>query len=40
MPTKIPGVAQGYRGGNQAGFVLGPHRSMNVQKKLHWNGHF
>ena len=30
IPTKIPGVAQGCRGGNQGGFVLGPHRSMNV----------
>ena len=34
IPTKIPGAAQGCRLGNQAGFVLGPHRSMNVQKNF------
>ena len=37
---KIPNVAQGCHLGNQAEFVLGPHMSINLQKKLHWNRHF
>ena len=38
IPTKTPGVTQSFHLGNQAGFVLRPHRSMNVQKKtsLEW----